>query len=418
MARHAVLDFFGVMLAGYDEPLAQILRRLLASGGAASVLGGLQSANTRDAALINGATGHALDYDDVSVVGHPTAAILPAALAIGQAYGCSGKDILLSYIAGYEAASLVAAQSQPSHYERGFHSTGTLGAIGAAAATARLLELDSQKTAIAIGLAVTQAAGLKSQFGTMAKPFHAGKAASNGVLAAELAAAGFEGRGNMLEAEQGFFSTQSDVSPKSVGNYTFGQHIQRNLFKYHASCYCTHPVIESLRVVMDSVSFAPDDVESIEVHVPQGYLQVANINEPATGLESKFSIRQCAALKIAGYPTASIDTFNEHTANDRQLVELRRRISVIGDISKSTYMLSRVTVKLRNGSVHEGEYDVGRPETDYAVQQKKLVNKFENLVREKFGKRTETMTQQILAFDALTSMEDLAGALALQKAAR
>ncbi len=196
LARQCVLDYLGVAIAGAGDPLVQLLLDEMAEAGGtpqASVVGRRERLPVLTAALVNGAAGHALDFDDVNVAmpGHPSVAILPGLLALAELEGSSGRDVLTAFVAGYETACRIGAALSPGHYDLGFHSTGTIGCFGAAAACARLLGLDVERTATALGIAGTQAAGLKSQFGTMCKPFHAGKAAQNGLLAARLAARGF-----------------------------------------------------------------------------------------------------------------------------------------------------------------------------------------------------------------------------------
>ena len=182
-------------------------------------------------------------------MGHPTAAILPAALAVGEAEGRTGMEVLRAFVAGYEAAAFVGSLVMRSHYGRGFHSTATLGSFGAAAAAGLLINLDEAQMAIAFGLAGTQAAGLKSMFGTMAKPFHAGRAAANGVLAARLAARGFTANPRVLEVEQGFIATQSDGPDTAEALLRRpGSIIVETLFKYHAACYLTHSAIEAVKL--------------------------------------------------------------------------------------------------------------------------------------------------------------------------
>src|SRR5579863_9468978 len=193
LARQCVLDYFGVAMAGADDPLARILLdELEEAGGAAQagIIGHQARLPALSAALVNGAIGHALDYDDVNLAmpGHPSVAILPGLLALAEARQSSGHEVIAAFVAGYETACRIGMALRPGHYGRGFHATGTVGAFGAAAACARLLGLDG-----------TQAAGLKSQFGTMCKPFHAGKAAQNGLLAARLAARGFSSRPDLVE---------------------------------------------------------------------------------------------------------------------------------------------------------------------------------------------------------------------------
>src|SRR5262245_51948231 len=192
------------------------------------------------AALVNGGMGHALDYDDVNMAmpGHPSVAILPGLLALAEFRHSSGREVVTAFVAGYETACRIGAALQPGHYNLGFHSTGTVGSFGAAAACARLRGLDAEATAVALGIAGTQAAGLKSQFGTMCKPFHAGKAAQNGLLAARLAARGFSGRGDIVECVQGFALTHGpDFVPEaSLAAPEAGFHVLANLFKYHSAC--------------------------------------------------------------------------------------------------------------------------------------------------------------------------------------
>ena len=162
---------------------------------------------------------HALDYDDVNLAmpGHPSVAILPGLLALAEQRHSSGRDVITAFVAGYETACRIGSALQPGHYNLGFHATGTVGCFGAAAACARLLGLDAEATAQALGIAGTQAAGLKSQFGTMCKPFHAGKASQNGLLAARLAARGFSSRPDLVECEQGFALTHGpDFSPEAA----------------------------------------------------------------------------------------------------------------------------------------------------------------------------------------------------------
>src|ERR1051326_6442424 len=199
LVRQCVLDYVAVTLAGASEPLtAMVLAEMQEQGGAAEatvVLHGGQLP-ALSAALVNGTAAHALDYDDVNLAmpGHPSVAILPALLALGEATRASGADLMAAFCAGYETQCGIGLLVAPAHYDDGFHATGTIGAFGAAVACAHLMKLDAAQTAHALGIAGTQAAGLRSLFGTMCKPFHAGKAAQNGALGARLAKRGFVAR--------------------------------------------------------------------------------------------------------------------------------------------------------------------------------------------------------------------------------
>ncbi|NCF10411.1 MAG: MmgE/PrpD family protein, partial [Gammaproteobacteria bacterium] len=198
-ARLSLLDWCAVALAARDEPVARIVREMVSNEGGspeATLVGCDLRLPARAAALANGTQSHALDYDDTHFghIGHPTVAVLPAALALAEQRDTSGEGLLAAYLVGVETACRLGAALGPDHYAHGFHQTATSGSFGAAAAAARLLGLDREATAHALGLVATRASGLKSQFGTMGKPFHAGMAAANGVEAATLAAHGFVSR--------------------------------------------------------------------------------------------------------------------------------------------------------------------------------------------------------------------------------
>src|SRR6059058_3835973 len=265
LARQCVLDYYGVALAGADDRLVDILLDELAeAGGAAqaSVIGHKVRLPALSAALVNGAIGHALDYDDVNLAmpGHPSVAILPGVIALAEERRSSGRDVVAAFVAGYETACRIGMAMRPGHYDRGFHATGTVGCFGAAAACARLLGLDAEATARALGIAGTQAGGLKSQFGTMCKPFHTGKASQNGLLAARLAARGFSSHPDLVECEQGFALTHGpDFNPEAaLAEPANGFHIHANLFKYHAACYLTHGPIECARQIRERHGVKPE----------------------------------------------------------------------------------------------------------------------------------------------------------------
>src|SRR5438046_3366993 len=290
LARQCVLDYYGVALAGADDPLATILLDELAEAGGApqaSIIGREAKLPALSAALVNGSIGHALDYDDVNLAmpGHPSVAILPGLIALAEQRNSTGRDVVAAFVAGYETACRIGMALRPGHYDRGFHATGTVGAFGAAAACAHLLGLDAEATARALGIAGTQAAGLKSQFGTMCKPFHAGKAAQNGLLAARLAARGFSSRADVVECVQGFGSTHGpDFSPEAaLATPEAGLHLFANLFKYHAACYLTHAPIECARQLREQNRLTPAAVARITLQLDAS--RHAGRNDPAPGVE-------------------------------------------------------------------------------------------------------------------------------------
>lgn len=411
VGKQCMLDWFGVTLAGFVEPVAIAVRdeAKLWSHGPCTIVGSRDRVGPEAAALSNGATSHALDYDDVHRnVGHPTVAILPAVLAVAEERKCTGAEALLALIAGAETAAIVGAWAAPSHYAKGFHTTATVCCFGAAAAAGLLLGLDERQMTMALGLAGTQAAGLKSMFGHMAKPFHAGKAASNGVLAARLAAAGVTSHPDVIATTQGFLNTQSDSAiPARFEPPGRGLEIANTLFKYHAACYLTHSAIEAVRRVRET-GVSPDSIRSIDVHVPRTNLGVCNIPSPATGLETKFSLRHTAAYAATGHVTAAITTYSDANAMDRDLVALRERVNVHGDYKDG----AGARVVIRHGDrTTEMEVDVGVPETDLDLQARRLREKFDSLAAPVLG---EAAAQRLMtAIETFERQVDISGTLAL-----
>src|SRR5438477_10453171 len=232
LGKRSILDGLGLALAGAASETGRIIRRYLDSLGIAAdsgstVIGGDSRLPARFAAFANGVSIHADDYDDTQLaiakdrvyglLTHPTAPALPPVLALAERGRMSGRELMTAYQAGVEVECKVAEAILPRHYQQGFHSTATCGSIGAAAGAAKLLGLDREATRRAISIGATQAGGLRENFGTMTKPFHAGRAAENGVVAAELAALGFTASTNGLEADRGFFrAAGGGYSPEMI----------------------------------------------------------------------------------------------------------------------------------------------------------------------------------------------------------
>lgn len=383
LARQCVLDWAGVALAGSREPLVQILTAQAREEGgnaAASLVGDAGAVSARQAALINGAAGHAIDYDDnlVAAHGHVTAGVLPAALAIAQARRLGGDALLRAFAAGFEMSGMVGRYIGRAHYELGFHATCTVGSFGAACATSILMGLDDEATAVALGIAGTQAGGMKAQFGTMCKPLHAGKAAENGVMGAQLAARGFTGRADLLEAPQGFgAATSPEVDARAaIASPAGGSYLHHNLFKYHAACYGTHPSIDAVAAIVRQNALTPADIEHIELDVEPGAQRMCDIPSPRTGLEAKFSLRLNVALVVAGEATAEPATYSDATARRADLIALRDRVSVRFMPVGWPCTLADARVQTRDGRVLVMRHDSGVPDTDLPRQRQKLERKF------------------------------------------
>src|SRR6266550_2016524 len=420
LARQCVLDYYGVALAGTDDPLATILLDELAEAGGtaqASIIGHQAKLPALSAALVNGAIGHALDYDDVNLAmpGHPSVAILPGLIALAEQRNSTGREVVAAFVAGYETACRIGMALRPGHYNLGFHATGTVGAFGAAAACARLLGLDAATTAQALGIAGTQAAGLKSQFGTMCKPFHAGKASHNGLLAARLAARGFSSRPDLVECEQGFALTHSpDFQPEAaLADPPNGFHIFANLFKYHAACYLTHGPIECARSLREQHEMKPEQVARLTLSLDRSCDRVCNIPAPTDGLEAKFSLRQTVAMALSGVDTASLAAYSAATATDPALVRLRDKLAL--DFHDGwPQAAAELEVTLVDGRVLKATHDAGIPSADIAAQGERLAAKFDALAEPALGgARSRELRETILGLDGFPDVGALARLAAL-----
>ncbi|HEY1795874.1 MAG TPA: MmgE/PrpD family protein [Stellaceae bacterium] len=414
LARQCILDYYACAIAGADDPLVAILiAEMEEMGGAeiAHLIGHKGRMPVLSAALVNGAASHALDYDDVNLAmpGHPSVAVLPGLIALGEEKKSGGRDLIASFIAGYETACRTGMSVRPGHYGRGFHATGTVGAFGSAAACARLLGLDAEATGRALGIAGTQSAGLKSQFGTMCKPFHAGKAAQNGLLAARLAARGFSSRPDLIECDQGFAKTHSNVwNPEAaLAEPAGGFHVYANLFKYHAACYMTHAPIECAQQITQQ-QVRPDDIAALTLSVNRGSSRICNIQAPADGLQAKFSLRQTVAMALSGVDTAGLDSYSVATATDTALVRLRERLELDfrDDLPEAGAELS---VTLRDGKVLHTTHDAGLAMTDFAAQGARLADKFDALVEPVLGTaRARELRAMIEGLDDVAEIGQLA----------
>ncbi|WP_323769173.1 MmgE/PrpD family protein [Antarctobacter sp.] len=352
----SALDWAACGIAGQAEPVARLTRALIEDeGGApqASLIGGGR-APMRGAALVNGATSHALDYDDTHFahIGHPSVAVLPAALAVGERYAKTLPQILDAARLGAEASIRFGLRFGRSHYQAGYHQTATAGAFGACLAAAQLMDLTEDQTLHALGLTATRASGLKSQFGTMGKPFNAGIAASNGVEAAWLAGQGFISNPDALDTTNGFVQTHICDGETTQPP---GALLETLSHKYHACCHGLHATLEALALLP-----RPDatQVKAITITTHPRWLTVCNIAAPRTGLEAKFSYRMVAALALLGHDTAALDTYSDALCADPQITALRDRVTVQTD---DTLKETEALVTLDTDGSYEAHFDLEAP---------------------------------------------------------
>jgi 2-methylcitrate dehydratase PrpD len=364
---------------------------------------------------VNGTAAHALDFDDLSMQamgGHPSAPLLPALLAVGEMRAADGRDLLTAFVAGFEAQARIGLALGPEHYARGFHSTATIGAFGAALGTAWLRRLAPDDACTAVGIAAAQSSGLKAMFGSMCKPLQTGRAAAAGVLAADLAERGYTSADEGLFGAQAFAATHSETPDPAQLTVVFGRpwHILDDLFKAHASCYGTHATIDAVLRLRDGLPGA-DVVDAIEVRVPTKQLSVCAIPAPRTGLEGKFSLTYTAALALQR-GRADEQQFTDEAVWSPELLALRERVTVVPD-DDLPVLGSTVTIALVDGRRLTATVDSGQRawRDDPGEQGAPLERKFRGLVGPVLGHGpTERLIETISALDAGATVRDLLSA--------
>jgi 2-methylcitrate dehydratase PrpD len=408
-AVQSVTDWVAVTIAGASEHAAAIVRQAtLADGGdgPATVLAVRGGAGLQAAALANGVASHALDFDDGNgwMLGHPSVAICPAALAVAEETGACGEALLASVVAGVEVGARVGVAMGESHYRNGWHATGTTGTLAAAGAAAWLLGLDVERTSVALSLAATQAAGLKAMFGTMAKPFHAGRAAMSGVLAAKLAAAGFTAPPDGIGAGQGLAATQSANFRPELVRETIGAEwgITRTRIKMHACCGVTHPTIDALRDARTARGFGAADVERLEIEGGPMVWRTCQVDWPCSGLEAKFSLRYTAALALSGRPTTT-RSFTDEALRGDDITRVQERVE-LREVDRAGFGVT-LRLRLKDGTILVTEADSAGPvpDAELPAQRQRLARKFEDLVIPVLG---EAGGARLLT--ALTSLREAA----------
>jgi len=423
-ARRAILDCLGVMLAGSVEPAARIVTDIARSeGGAplATVVGTPLRTGAVWAALANGTAAHALDFDDTNfaMMGHPTAPVLSAALAAGELALADGRALVHAFLLGFEVETTLAEVLNPAHYEKGFHATGTLGTMGAAAAAARLLGLDATQTRTALAIAASQASGLKENFGTMTKPFHAGHAARSGVLSGLLAREGFTASEQALEGPQGYLAVLGAGKREERALETLGapwKILKTGVaVKPYPSCACTHSIIDSALELRRIHAIAPEQVEHVTVGVGASVPRILIHSNPRSGLEAKFSGEFSAAAALCE-GRVGIATFRDDKTDDPAIKALMKRVRVVVDPEipgeGDQHVWTRVTLRLRDGrEVSVAPRPVpGHPGSPLSLDQ--LREKFRDCARIALpDDRVESVRQMVEDLDGCPDLRSLTAIL-------
>ena len=396
LGKKSILDGLGLALAGSVAKSGKLVRRHLQGlgcAGAASIVGSPMRLPARFAAFANGTAIHADDYDDTQLavakdrvyglLTHPTAPVLPAVLAVAECDGRSGRDLLRAYHVGVEVECKIAEAIHPRHYQHGFHTTATCGTFGAAAGLASLLGLPADVTQTALGIAGSQSAGLRENFGTMMKPFHAGRAAESGVVAAEMARLGFTATPHILEAPRGFFHAagggyDDDAIRQKLGNpWTFAD--PGVSIKPHPSGSLTHPGMTLMLSLITQHDIRPEQVERVKVGTNQNMPNALIHHRPRTGLQAKFSMEFCMAILLltrkAGLPEFTDEVVNRP---DVQAMIQKVDFGVHPEAEAAGYdkMTTIIEIALQGGRMISGRADFGKGSPAHPMSYEEVADKF------------------------------------------
>ena len=420
-AVRCLVDWVGCTIAGSATEEGQRVRAGISAldGGdgsrTAAIVGTRQRAGVGYAALANGIAAHVLDFDDTfnpdRTTIHGSAPLWPAIVAAGELLPVSGVAAVEAFVAGFEVQTRVAVAAGPGHYDAGWHVTGTVGHIGAAVATARLLGLSPEQTLAALGTGATQAAGMKVVYGSMGKALHPGKAAMDGLLSGFLARDGFTSSVESIEGHRGFLHLFSPdpVPSRAVEGLGETWYLPRDGFKPYACGSLTHPPAQALLELRSEHGLSADDVVSVDAYVHDYVRTTTGLTEPRTGLEGKFSIYHVLAVALAD-GAALLDQFTDERVADPALAGLRERVHVHTDAEQHKDS-ARVVLTLRDGRTLERHvaHNLGTPDDPMTDQQ--LEDKLLGLATPVLGRdRAEAVAEMcwgLMGLDDVSTLVEL-----------
>lgn len=421
-AKLCVLDWLGAALAGSLEHPAKIVTSVIREMGGrkeSTIIGTRIKTSCANAALANGIIGHIVELDDIhgeSII-HPAAPVVPAALAVAERNNVSGGDLITSVVLGYEVETRIGMAINPSHY-RFWHTTGTCGTFGAAAAAGKVLGLNGERMVHALGIAGTQAAGLIEVFGTMSKPLNPGRAAMNGVLAALLAQRDFTSSSVILEAEKGYCRAAAEECDLNVITESLGKRFEltNNTFKIHASCGHTHGAIDAMLHLVKEYKVKPDAVDEILVETYPIAVEIVGKNyEPKTASEGKFSLPYCLATAlICG--RVGLEEFSNERLEDPKVLKLSKKIRVTANPDRVNAGLgwAKVTVRTVDGEEFSCCVDVPKGYPKNPVTKPELEEKFRKLAS--LALPRERVDEIIKMLDDLEKLDEVGSLTALLRA--
>jgi 2-methylcitrate dehydratase PrpD len=379
-ALRAILNIVGCALGGAREPAVEIALRALGpyfGAPRSQPLGRRERMDALHASLLNGLSSHVHDFDDTTPKNyiHPSSPVASALFAYAAEHAVKGADFLHAFILGFEACSRVGNAVYPAHYDVGWHITGTAGTFGAAAAIGRLEKLEVQNMIWALGLAATQAAGVREMFGSMGKAFHPGRAAQNGYAAALLAREGFTSGEYGIEGPRGFAPVQAaryDFTKITEGLGT-GFDLRENTYKPFPCGIVIHPTIDGCIQIQRERRIAPRDIAAVRLQVAPLVLDLCNKKAISKGLEGKFSIYHAAAIGLVR-GKAGLGEFTDETVNNPDVKRVRERVAATADPTVAEDA-ARIEVELAGGErvrkvVEHALGNLGRPMTDRELEEK------------------------------------------------
>lgn len=397
LGKKSILDGLGLALAGTKAPTGPLVVKYLqtdaSGGGGHSVLGTAVKTSARSAAFANGVSIHAHDFDDTQLASqpdrvyglltHPTAPVLPAVVSLTEAGEHSGETFMLAYHVGVEVECKIAEAIAPRHYLDGFHTTGTCGTFGGAAASARLLGLNLDQTLRALGVAASEAAGLRENFGTMTKPFHAGRAAANGLFAGQLAGLGWTASDRILEAPAGFFhAAGGGYEPAQLLNklghpWTFAS--PGVSIKPFPSGSLTHPAMGLMQTLIQRNHLRAADVQQVEIGTNSHNVKTLQYHDPQTGLEAKFSMEFCLAILLVD-GKAGLSQFSDAVVRRPDVQAMVKRVRVytdpVAEAAGFDKMTSILKIHLTDGRVLSGRADFAKGSPANPMSYDEVAEKF------------------------------------------
>ncbi|WP_422124330.1 MmgE/PrpD family protein [Planococcus sp. X10-3] len=410
--KRAIIDTVACMIAGKNEEATNIVVKLIREhqdDRSISTVVTKGKFSPTNAALLNGIMAHAIDFDDVNAPthGHPSAAILPAALAATELVKGTGKELITSYVIGVELMSVLGEILGISHYEKGWHTTTTYGTLGATAAAAKALSLNQAQISQALGIATSQISGTRLNFGTMMKPYHAGNAAKIGVWSALLAKNGFTSSEGILENRMGYFDLYAGEeikSPEIIGEIinSFGKKFRLQKpgidIKKYPCCYWTARAADGVLDIVHNESFELEQIVRIEVITPSGGLNALIYDRPITGLQGKFSMEYVVAASLLDQKL-NLKTFEDHNVNRKEIIQIEEKIvkwedptQSVSDGANAGHVI--VNIKLTDGTlfVRKIEKPIGSAEVPLTI--KELQEKMDDCIS--YSKQTELNSENII----------------------